>query len=231
MTKLNEFEKIIDYKFKNVDFLKEALTHRSYLNENSNWGVPHNERLEFLGDAALELAVSEFLFRKYPEKPEGELTSYRAALVNYQFLAKIAFDIDLNDFVFLSRGEAKDTSRAREVILANAVEAVIGALYMDGGYEAVYKFTDKFINVHIDEIVAGHLHKDAKSLLQEKIQEKMKLTPTYRLADEWGPDHQKKFRMGVYFGEKLAAEGEGESKQEAEIKAAEEALKKVENNK
>ncbi|KKU15452.1 MAG: Ribonuclease 3 [Parcubacteria group bacterium GW2011_GWB1_45_9] len=225
MTKLNEFEKIIGYQFKNKDILKEALTHRSYLNEKPSWGVPHNERLEFLGDAVLELVISEFLFKKYSNKPEGELTSYRAALVNYQFLSKVAIEINLNEFIFLSRGEAKDTSKAREVILANAMESVIGALYLDGGYEVTSDFARKFISVHIDEIIAKELHRDAKSMLQEIIQEKRRVTPTYRLMEEWGPDHQKRFRMGVYFGEELAAEGEGESKQEAETEAAKNALK------
>lgn len=228
---MEKFENIIGYRFKNKDLLKEALTHRSYLNENTKWGVPHNERMEFLGDAVLELAVSEFLFQKYQRKAEGELTSFRAALVNYQFLAKVASEIELNNFIFLSRGETKDASRAREVILANAMEAVIGAIYLDGGYKAAADFVAKFIAVKIDEIVAKHLYEDAKSMLQEIVQEKLKVTPTYRLLKEWGPDHQKRFRMGVYFGEELIAEGEGDSKQEAEINAAQSALDKIENRK
>lgn len=223
---MEKFEKIIGYQFKNKDLLREALTHRSYLNENPKWGVPHNERLEFLGDAVLELIISEYLFKKFPDKQEGELTSYRAALVNYQFMSKVAVSMGLDNFILLSRGEAKDVSRAREVILANALEAVIGALYLDGGYAPAEQFIAKFIASHTDEIIEKKLYRDAKSMLQELIQEKRKITPSYRLLEEWGPDHQKRFRMGVYFGEELIAEGEGTSKQEAEINAARNALEK-----
>lgn len=221
-------EKKLGIVFKNKALLQESLTHRSYLNENPTWPTPHNERLEFLGDAVLELASTENLFERFPQYAEGQLTSLRAALVNYQIIAKIAKDIDLEGFVLLSRGEAKDTGRAREVILANAMEALIGAIYLDSGYEAAKKIIDKFIvGAYVDKILEAGLYKDPKSELQEIAQDKVKVTPTYSVLEEWGPDHKKIFRIGVYFGDKLIAEGEGYSKQEAEIEAAKNALKKV----
>lgn len=228
MLNADRLEKKLGIVFKNKALLQESLTHRSYLNENPTWPTPHNERLEFLGDAVLELASTENLFERFPQYAEGQLTSLRAALVNYQIIAKIAKDIDLEGFVLLSRGEAKDTGRAREVILANAMEALIGAIYLDSGYEAAKKIIDKFIvGAYVDKILEAGLYKDPKSELQEIAQDKVKVTPTYSVLEEWGPDHKKIFRIGVYFGDKLIAEGEGYSKQEAEIEAAKNALKKV----
>jgi ribonuclease-3 len=221
--KFLDLEKKIGVVFKNKDLLKEALTHRSYLNENPNWGR-HNERLEFLGDSVLELITSEFLYQKYPDYPEGHLTVLRAALINYQTLAKVGRKIDLEKYLLLSKGEAKDLGKARETILANALEALLAAIYLDQGYSASKKFIRKFLWPQIDEIVAKKLFRDSKSVLQEMVQEKFKLTPTYKVLKESGPDHQKIFRVGVYFGENLAAEGEGFSKQEAEINAATRAL-------
>lgn len=220
-------EKKISVVFKNKDFLKEALTHRSYLNENPKWGVSHNERLEFLGDAVLELASTEGLFNRFPDFPEGDLTSIRAALVNYQMLANVAKEIELDNFILLSRGEAKDTGKAREVILANAFEAILGAIYLDGGYAVAKKFVEKFVMNHLDEVMVNKLYKDPKSLFQEIIQEKMKFTPVYEVLSEKGPDHAKIFTVGVYCGDKLMAQGEGLSKQEAEVEAAKNALKNV----
>lgn len=221
-------ENRIGFVFENKVFLREALTHRSYLNENPSWDTPHNERLEFLGDAVLELAVTENLFNRFSDYPEGQLTSLRAALVNYQTMANAARSIDLGNFILLSRGEAKDIGRAREVILANAMEALIGAVYLDAGYAKTKKFIEKFIiNLYLEQIINNHLYKDPKSQLQEVAQEKLKLTPTYQLLEEWGPDHKKIFKMGVFFGDKLIAQGEGYSKQEAEIEAARNALKNV----
>ncbi len=225
---VNQFEKlqqIIGVNFTNLDLLKEALTHRSYINENPKWGVPHNERLEFLGDAVLELVVTEHLFHTYPQSPEGELTSIRAALVNYQILARIADNIKLHASILLSRGESKDTARAKEVILANAFESLIGAIYLDQGYAAAAKFITEHVLTHSEEIVSKKLHKDPKSHLQEVIQEKYKVTPRYVVLSEEGPDHNKVFEIGVYFGEEFAARGKGFSKQEAEIEAAKNALK------
>lgn len=223
---LSALESKIGFVFKNKALLKESLTHRSYLNENPSWGVSHNERLEFLGDAVLELAVTEILFNKFSQYPEGQLTSLRAALVNYQIMAEVAKNLGFDEFILLSRGEAKDIGRARKVILANAMEAVIGAVYLDAGYQEAKRIIEEFIvNPNLNNVIEGGLYKDPKSHLQEIVQEKMKLTPTYQMLEEWGPDHKKIFKMGVYFGDKLVAEGEGYSKQEAEIEAAKNALK------
>lgn len=217
-------EKIIEYTFKNKSLLKEALTHRSYLNENPSWGISHNERLEFLGDAVLELAVTEELFHRYPEDAEGKMTSLRAALVNYQILAQIAKEIELEKYVLLSRGETKDIGRAREVILANAMEALIGAIYLDGVFKNIKDFVNKFILNHLEQVIREGLYKDAKSLLQEKAQAQIKTTPIYKVLEERGPEHEKIFKVGVYFDNKLIAIGEGLSKQDAELAAAKEAL-------
>ena len=213
--------------FKNKNLLKEALTHRSYLNENPSWPLPHNERLEFLGDAVLELAVTEILFSRYPTSPEGELTSIRSALVNYQMLADIAKNMELGDYVFLSKGEAKDAGKAREVILANSFEAVLGAVYLDTGYESAKNFIEKAVMGRLDEVIEKKLYQDPKSLLQEIVQEKLRATPTYSVLSEKGPDHAKIFKVGVFFNGDLIAEGEGASKQEAEVEAAKNALKNV----
>ena len=224
---LSKLEEIISYKFKNKNLLKEALTHRSYLNENPSCGVSHNERLEFLGDAVLELAVTEELFNRYPDHSEGELTPIRSALVNFQMLAQIASSLDLGEFILLSRGETKDMGRAREVILANGLEALLGAMYLDGNYETVKVFVNRFVLSHLEEVMRKGLYRDAKSLLQEKIQEQLKLTPTYKVLKETGPDHEKIFTVGVYFGDNLIAEGNGPSKQEAEVEAAKAALEQL----
>lgn len=226
MASSDELEKNIGVTFKNKDLLTEALTHRSYLNEYPHWPLPHNERLEYLGDAVLELLVSEELFKKFPNEPEGQLTVFRAALVNYQILAKVAERIGMQKFILMSRGEKKDTGRAREVILANAMEALVGALYLDRGFEAMRPFVDKFVMSNLDEVLKTRSYKDAKSELQEIVQEKMKLTPTYRTLDETGPAHKRIFTMGVYYGDTLIAKGSGPSKQEAELEAAKNALKK-----
>ena len=222
--KSSEFEKKIDYEFKDKNLLKEALTHRSYLNENPKWEVPNNERLEFLGDAVLELIVTEELYNRYPDYKEGPLTGIRAALVNYVMMATVAKSIDLEKYVLMSRGEAKDTGRARDVILANAIEAVIGAMYLDGGYAPAKKFIAAFVLEHLEEVFKKGLIKDAKSLLQEKAQSEFKITPIYNVLEESGPDHQRVFRVGVYIGEKLLATGSGQAKQDAEVDAAKHAL-------
>ncbi len=221
---LPKLEKTIGQKFTNKDLIKEALTHRSYLNENPDWKLPDNERLEFLGDAVLELTTTEELFKRFPDHKEGALTSYRAALVNYIMMARVAVEIGLDKFVLLSKGEAKDAGKAREVILANAMEALIGAIYLDSGYDSAKKFVVNFVLDHLDEVLKSGSYKDPKSTLQEKAQEKMKITPSYQVMSETGPDHAKVFVVGVYFGEKLIAKGSGHSKQEAEAEAAREAL-------
>lgn len=229
--KCEGLEKKIGIRFKNQDLLKESLTHRSYLNERPNWPHPHNERLEYLGDAVLELAVSEELFARFPNFPEGQLTVLRAALVNYQMLSRVATDIGLEKFILMSKGEARDTGKAREVILANTVESLIGALYLDQGFEKTKKFVHAWVLTHLDSILKSKSYKDPKSEFQEIIQERMKLTPTYRVLEESGPAHQRVFKVGVYLGEKFVSEGKGSSKQEAETEAAREALLAYKSNK
>lgn len=216
----------IGVEFKDISLLITACTHRSYLNENRGVQMQHNERLEFLGDAVLELVVTSFLFRKYPKKNEGELTAFRSSLVNTHSLTRVAEHIDLNEFLLLSRGEAKDGGRARSVILANTVEAIIGAIYIDQGYNIAANFiSDHLLNViDIEEIVKNKTWVDAKSRFQEKAQEKMGITPSYKTLKEMGPDHDKQFTLGVFLGDVQVATGTGPSKQEAEQKAAEKAL-------
>lgn len=223
MKEISEFEQDINVVFKNKDLLQTAFTHRSYLNENPSWHLPQNERLEFLGDAVLELAVTRYLYLNY-ENPEGDLTSYRAALVNSNMLADIASTLRVNDYLLLSRGEAKDVGKARMYILANTFEAIIGALYLDQGYEAAEKFIMRVVVNRMDEVLEQKLYRDAKSYFQEKAQEIAGITPTYQVLKEWGPDHSKSFVVGVYIGEELVAEGEGSSKQAAQQDAAEKGL-------
>jgi ribonuclease-3 len=184
----------------------------------------HNERLEFLGDAVVELIITHFLYEKFSEATEGDLTAYRAALVNAVTLSDIAQSIGMNDFLLLSRGEAKDKGRARQMLLANAFEALVGAIYLDQGYEVVQKFLGKYLFPKIDEIVEKRLWQDSKSKLQEKAQEEESVTPHYEVMREWGPDHDKHFIVGVYIKEVLIGQGSGKSKQEAEQAAALSAL-------
>ncbi|MDP2652232.1 MAG: ribonuclease III, partial [bacterium] len=205
MPDFSEFAKQLGVSFHNPDLLIEALTHRSYLNEHRPPATPayagragdyagaHNERLEFLGDAVLELATTDFLFKKFPAKPEGELTAYRAALVNTVSLAESSQALGVNEYLLLSKGEAKDTGRARDVILADAFEALIGAIYLDSGYEAAEQFIAKNLYGKIDEVIAKRSYQDAKSRFQEAAQEKRGVTPRYETLSEEGPDHAKLF--------------------------------------
>ncbi len=220
-------EKRVGIIFSDKNILKEALTHRSFLNEHPEWPTPHNERLEYLGDAVAELVVTEYLFATYPDKPEGDLTSFRAALVNAQMMARTAREILLDQSMFLSKGEAKDTGKARDVILANAFEAIVGAIYLDKGYNVASDFLRKVLIPHITEIIELKLYKDPKSLLQEIVQEQFRITPVYKVLKEDGPDHDKRFVVGVFFDERCVAEGKGTSKQEAENSAAHMALKNI----
>lgn len=221
---LSEFEKIIKIKFKSKELLRQALVHRSYLNENPGFSLSHNERLEFLGDAVLELAVTDYLFNNYPN-PEGELTNFRAALVNGDMLAKIARNFNIEGFLLMSRGEAKDTGRARQYILANAVEAIIGAIYLDRGYKIAKKFIESSVVKELPNVLEQKLYQDPKSKFQEEAQERTGITPTYEVIKDWGPDHDKHFIIGVFLGKDLIAKGEGKSKQDAQRSAAEEGLK------
>lgn len=214
------FEKSVDITFKNKDLIKQAFTHRSYLNEHRNPGMAHNERLEFLGDAVLELVVTRFLYAKFPDHDEGDLTAYRSALVNTYTLSEASTKLDMNAFLLLSKGEAKDTGRARQFILANVFEAFIGALYLDQGYDAAEKFVGNHIFSLIDDIVSQKKFIDSKSKFQEAAQEHAGITPVYKLVREVGPDHNKVFVVAVFVSDTSIAEGEGKSKQEAEQAAA-----------
>jgi len=224
MPDFSTFAKHLGVSFKNPELLVEALTHRSYLNEHHEYIGSHNERLEFLGDAVLELATTDFLFKKFPTRTEGELTSYRAALVNTVSLAESAQELCINDYLLLSKGEAKDTGRAREVILADAFEALIGAIYLDVGYAGAEAFVAKNLYGKIDAVIASRAYQDAKSRFQEIAQEKRGTTPRYETLSEEGPDHARHFIVGVFIGAEEIARGEGESKQEAEQSAAQAGL-------
>ena len=221
-----EFADSLGLKFENVGLLEEALTHRSFLNEQRKKGLKHNERLEFLGDAVLELAVTDFLFKNY-DKPEGELTALRAALVNGEMLADVSKGLNVEKYLRMSKGEEKDTGKARRYILANAMEAIIGAIYLDQGYEIAEDFILKnIVSANIDKIIEEKLYIDPKSHFQEKAQEYVQITPSYKVLAEKGPDHNKEFTVGVFLDEDLIAEGKGFSKQEAQRNAARNALKK-----
>lgn len=215
--------KKIGVKFNNIELLRQATTHRSYLNENRNYKLEHNERLEFLGDAVLELIITEYLYGNY-SNPEGELTSWRSALVNGEMLAQVAKELGVEKYLLMSRGEAKDKGRARQYLLANAMEAIIGSIYLDQGYEVVKEFVLKNVAKKLDDILEKKLYLDPKSYFQEKAQENKKITPIYKVTKEWGPDHDKHFIVGVYLVDELVAEGEGNSKQEAQREAARKGL-------
>lgn len=213
-------ETILGVVFIDKKYLLSAITHRSYLNEHREATQEHNERLEFLGDAVLELVVTDYLYQKYPEKPEGELTAVRAALVNTVSLSDSAQRLGLNDFMLMSKGEAKDTGRARQYILANAFESCIGAIYLDQGYDAAKKFIGEQLFVKTDKIVEKKLWQDAKSRFQELAQERVSITPSYEMLSQEGPDHDRMFTIGVFLRTEKIAEGKGRSKQEAEQDAA-----------
>ena len=226
MSDISLLEKKIGIKFNNKDLLTQAVVHRSYLNEHPDFQLDHNERLEFLGDAVLELVVTEYLYKKYPN-PEGELTNWRASLVNGDSLAEVAKGLAIESFLLMSKGETKDkNSKARQYILANAMEAIIGAVYLEHGIEKTEKFITKNIISKLDNILANKLYIDPKSLFQEKAQEKLGVTPVYKVISSAGPDHAKIFRIGVYLDKELIATGEGSSKQEAQIQAAQKAISK-----
>jgi ribonuclease-3 len=221
---LTKLQKILNVDFSDKMLLLSAVTHRSYLNEHREATWDHNERLEFLGDAVLELVVTDYLYKKYEEKPEGELTAVRAALVNTVSLSSASEKLGINDFLLMSKGEAKDTGRARQYILANAFEACIGAIYLDQGYESAKGFIAERLFPRTDEIVKKRLWQDAKSRFQELSQEHVSITPTYETISQEGPDHDRVFTVGVYLRGEFVADGDGRSKQEAEQKAAEHAI-------
>lgn len=224
MNDFSLFEKKLGLSFKNKDLLTQAFVHRSYLNENPDFHLSQNERLEFLGDAVLELAVTEHLYKQYPAENEGQLTNWRAALVNAKMLTTVAEELGFNDFLLLSRGETKELGKARQYILANTFEALIGAIYLDSGYEPCDTFIKKYVLARLPEIIESKSYKDAKSHFQEEAQDKAGITPLYKVMKEWGPDHKKKFTVAVFLDKEMVAEGEGYSKQEAEEEAAKAAL-------
>lgn len=225
MKDIAALEKIVEVNFSNPDLLRQAMVHRSYLNEHPEFALGHNERLEFLGDAVLEIVVTEYLYHKYPETPEGDLTNWRASLVNAKMLAHVASEMKIEGFLYLSKGESKDKdSKARQYILANAIEAIIGSIYLDQGIAEAGKFIHKWILFRLEAILSGQLYLDPKSKFQEKAQDIYKLTPHYKIMSESGPDHNKIFDVGVYLGDELVAHGQGSSKQEAQIDAAAKAI-------
>jgi len=225
MKDFSSLENKLGFAFRSKELLTQAFVHRSYINENPEFNLDQNERLEFLGDAVLELVITEYLYKEYPGKAEGELTNWRAALVNAKMLSIIAQELGFNEFLLLSRGEAKELGKARQYILANTFEAFVGSLYLDSGYEVTQGFIKKYVLSKLSDIIEHKLYKDAKSQFQEEAQDKTGITPVYKVMKEWGPDHKKKFTVGVFLYESLVAEGEGYSKQEAEEEAASQALK------
>lgn len=225
MTDYSAFEDILEHHFKNPDLLRQALVHRSYLNENPDFPLGHNERLEYLGDAVLELVVSEYLYHHYPN-PEGDLTNWRASLVNAKALSDVAKDLDLDTWLMMSRGEAKDKqSKARQNIHANAIESLIGAMYLDGGIEPAKNFILKRVISRLEKILANELYVDPKSRFQEMSQSVFGITPGYKVLREWGPDHEKNFEVALLIGNEQVATGQGASKQEAQVDAAANGLK------
>lgn len=226
MIELQELQDKIGYNFADLNLLKQSLTHRSYLNENPNFHLGHNERLEFYGDAILEDVVTAYLFHNYKDKNEGELTNFRAALVRGAHLAEVAERIDLGQYLNISKGEKNDPS-AQAYITANAIEALIAALRLDGGYEVAQTFIEKFIIPDLESIISSQSFIDAKSLLQEKTQEQFNVIPRYQVISEEGPDHNKTFEVAVFINDIEYARGKGSSKQKAEQDAAQSAIEKI----
>jgi ribonuclease III len=224
MIDFSQFEKKTNIIFNDKKLLEQSFIHRSYINENTGSNLSHNERLEFLGDAVLELIVTDYLYKKYPDSNEGDLTAYRSSLVNAITIGEIALTLGMNEYLLLSKGEAKDIGKARGYILANTYEAYVGAVYLDRGYDVVKDFIAKTLFNKIDTIIAKKLWRDPKSLVQEKSQEYLNVTPLYKVLHETGPDHDKHFTIGIFFADDLIAEGKGKSKQEAEQIAAQKAL-------
>lgn len=224
MIDFSKFEQKTNITFNNKKLLEQAFIHRSYINENTGSHLCHNERLEFLGDAVLELIVTDYLYNKYPDQDEGDLTAYRSSLVNAVIIGEVALNLGMNEYLLLSKGEAKDVGKARSYILANTYEAYVGAVYLDSGYDVAKNFIAKTLFGKIDMIVAKKLWRDPKSLVQEKSQEYLNITPSYKVLNETGPDHDKHFTVGIFFGPDCIAKGTGKSKQEAEQAAARGAL-------
>lgn len=227
MSQIGEMEKKLGVVFEDKTLLQQAFVHRSYINEHQDFKSGHNERLEFLGDAVLEIVITEHLYLNFPNTPEGDLTNWRASLVNANMLYLIAKELDIEDYLLLSKGEAKDkNSKARQYILANTIEAIIGAIYLDRGLEVAKRFIMDHILVKLEYILKNELYLDPKSKFQELAQEKEGVTPVYKTISEEGPDHEKKFTVGLYLNDELVSLGKGLSKQEAQVKAARAGLEK-----
>lgn len=222
-----KLEKILKLKITNTILFQTAFTHRSYLNEHAECKNPSNERLEFLGDSVLQLLSSEFLFIKHPTAPEGDLTNYRAAVVCTESLAAESKRLGYGELLLLSKGEEVTGGRSREYILANTFEAVMGAMYLEYGLDVVKKFVQRELFYKIEDIITKESYKDAKSKFQETAQEKIGITPVYKVLDSWGLDHEKTFKVGVFLKDDLYGEGSGRSKQKAEQSAALKALDKI----
>ncbi len=223
MKTLIEFEQSIGVQFRDKSLLEQVFIHRSYLNEHKSLNLEHNERLEFLGDAVLELAVTKYLYGNY-DKPEGDLTNWRSALVKGESLSVEAKRIGLDLFLKTSRGEAKNMGKARDILLANAFEALIGAIYLDQDFDEAYNFVLKNIIYKLEDILENGSYFDAKSRFQEMSQDKFGITPSYEVVSEIGPDHNKIFTVAAYLNEKKVGQGEGSSKQKAQTDAAQSAL-------
>lgn len=220
-----ELEKKIKIDFQSKELLDTAFVHKSYINEHRDLKPEHNERLEFLGDAVLELVVTEFLYKNYPKEEEGALTNWRSALVKGKHLSEISIELDLGIYLYLSRGEERSGGRKKNYILANTLEALIGAIYLDQGYQSAHGFIDEFILKKLEKILEKGSHIDSKSRFQEVAQEVYNVTPEYKFISEEGPDHNKVFTMGLYVGDKFIADGQGSSKQKAEQEAARAGIK------
>lgn len=225
VNRYKDLEKKINIKFDDRDLLDKAFVHKSYVNEHKELKDEHNERMEFLGDAVLELVVTEYLYKHYPKKGEGVLTNWRSALVKGKHLAEIAEKLDLGIYLYLSRGEERSGGRNKAYILANTLEALIGAIYLEKDYKVAHEFIDEFILAQLGGILEQGLHIDAKSKFQETCQDQLGVTPEYKVMKHEGPDHSKNFVMGAYIGDELIGKGKGSSKQKAEQKAAEAALR------
>lgn len=226
MRDIKDLQKKIKLKFNNLGLLEQATAHRSYLNEAAGKEINSNERLEFLGDTVLSLIISDWLFEKFPQYPEGQLTNLRSNIVRTSALAQIAQKLNIGDYLLLSRGERDSNGSQNPSILADAMEAVIGSIYLDQGIEPTQKFIKENFTHLVEEITISGQLKDAKSLLQEKLQAEAKQTPIYKTLEENGPDHDKIFTVGVYAGDELLAKGQGKSKQLAQESAAKKAFEK-----
>ena len=225
-SKSYELQKKINYEFQDVKLLKEALTHSSYSNEYKKIKNRNNERLEFLGDSILGLIISNYLFRLKKELPEGELTKIRAAIVCERSLKEVAKSVQLGEYLYLGKGEESTGGRTRDSILADATEALIAAIYLDGGFRKATDFVLEHMGDIISQAIQGKIMRDYKTQLQELIQKDNKENITYKLVDQLGPDHDKTFKMNVFLGEKLIGTGIGKSKKEAEQEAAKDAMEK-----